>query len=266
MTLVNPFDWFLSLSRNPADWEHFVTLVWYDLTVISLTIATLIMLSRILYRRFRLKIATTRMVRASFFLVLSFSSIMWRITWIQLTDREPFTEQGSLIFWTFQALVTAYFLYALVMEWMWPVIKPRGRYLMNRSLIIALFAILSVSTSIAMTQADAAAPTIMPEWYDDPVWLKTQQDIEPSADDPIIFPIWGEHSILIEPEKGPIQGLVVKIEDDLDGRRFWGVVVVKTDEEWVKLDEFIEYPATGSYQNVRVGDPFVMEIETLDQG
>jgi hypothetical protein len=72
------------------------------------------------------------------------------------------------------------------------------------------------------------------------------------------------HCILVEPEKGPVQGVFVRRVEDLDGVTLEGVVIMHTADGWELVeDEFIE-PVEGDVSNIAVGDGWHRELDPTD--
>jgi hypothetical protein len=81
--------------------------------------------------------------------------------------------------------------------------------------------------------------------------------------DEIIVEYQGEQ-ILVEPEKGPVQGIVVEKVDNLKGSTVEGIVIIETRDGWVVSDENFLTDAEGAWANTRVAQGYHVILEPTE--
>lgn len=84
----------------------------------------------------------------------------------------------------------------------------------------------------------------------------------PSGDE-IILDYQG-HQILVEPEKGPVQGIIVEKVDNLEGATVEGIVIIETRDGWVVADENFLTAADGAFANTTVAQGYHIILEPTE--
>jgi hypothetical protein len=72
------------------------------------------------------------------------------------------------------------------------------------------------------------------------------------------------HCILVEPEKGPVQGVIVRRVEDLDGVSLEGIIIMQTKDGWELVEETFYTPITNDLKTVAVGDGWHMELDPTE--
>jgi hypothetical protein len=69
------------------------------------------------------------------------------------------------------------------------------------------------------------------------------------------------HCVLVEPEKGPVQGILVKRVEDLDNVVIYGIIIAHTEEGWRILDDEFAEDVEGEFATAAVGDGYHIELD-----
>ncbi len=73
------------------------------------------------------------------------------------------------------------------------------------------------------------------------------------------------HCILVEPDKGPVQGIFVRTVEDLDSVTKEGIVIMHTDKGWVVADDLFTVDISNKqFARTAVGDAWHMTLDPVE--